>query len=85
MGVGVRGGLFSRSGGTRGAGGVGALLDARVHAGEDGRPRPSVAVSSEDQLQVLANGLFGLRAGLAPPEALKPSLPAAVEAAVESN
>jgi superfamily II DNA or RNA helicase len=43
---------------------LGALLDARVQPGEDGRPRLSLALPSEDQLEVLAQGLVGLLGGL---------------------
>jgi SNF2 family DNA or RNA helicase len=47
------------------SGGLGALLDARVDAGGDGRPRLSLALPSDDQLEALAQGLVGLLAGLA--------------------
>jgi hypothetical protein len=45
--------------------GLGALLDAKVDAGADGRARLSLALPSEDQLEALAQGFVGLLAGLA--------------------
>ena len=45
--------------------GLGALLDAKVDAGADGRARLSLALPSEDQIEALAQGFIGLLAGLA--------------------
>jgi hypothetical protein len=46
-------------------GGLGALLDAKVAAGGDGRPRLSLALPSEEQLEALAQGFVSVLAGLA--------------------
>ena len=46
-------------------GDLGALFDAKIHAGEDGRARLSLALPSEDQFEALAEGFVGLLAGLA--------------------
>jgi superfamily II DNA or RNA helicase len=46
-------------------GGPAALLDAKLQPGEDGRARLSFALPSGEQLEVLAQGLVGLLAGLA--------------------
>jgi superfamily II DNA/RNA helicase len=43
---------------------LGALLDAKVHAGEDGRARLSLALPSEDQVEAFAQGFIGLLSGL---------------------
>ncbi len=43
---------------------LGALLDAKVHAGEDGRARLTLAMPSEDQVDAFAQGLVGFLSGL---------------------